>query len=144
MIRQFPNAWNGCIFMIEAVEEDPYKFQIYPPMFVNFTHLLHDEYELHDGPSVDVYKQVGKFLFILAHEKSYRQGYRQTAVVVAIMEIDNFLHNAGQVDGAFQTVDEVVDAADIDLPYEPEETSTYNFVPHVPNTEWDQLWDHIA
>ncbi|KAL2506027.1 putative harbinger transposase-derived nuclease [Abeliophyllum distichum] len=76
-IRRFPNERNGRVFMITALEEDPNitfcEFRIYPPMFVHFTHLLRDEYELQSGQDVDIYEQVGMFLFILAHGKGYRQ-----------------------------------------------------------------------
>ncbi|KAL2475418.1 Uncharacterized protein Adt_36154 [Abeliophyllum distichum] len=76
-IRRFQNARNGRVFMITSLEEDPNiafcEFRIYPPMFVHFTHLLHDEYELQSGQDVDIYEQVGMFLFILAHGKGYRQ-----------------------------------------------------------------------
>ncbi|KAL2470814.1 Uncharacterized protein Adt_38950 [Abeliophyllum distichum] len=69
---------------------------------------------------------------------------RNTAVVVATMPVHNFLRCPGQVDGAFQAVDEVVDAVEIDLPDQPEETAADTFAPGNPNTEWDQLRDHIT
>ncbi|KAL2526330.1 Uncharacterized protein Adt_11384 [Abeliophyllum distichum] len=76
-IRRFPNERNGRVFMITALEEDPNiafcEFRMYSPMFVHFTHLLRDGYELQSGKDVDIYEQVGIFLFILAHGKSYRQ-----------------------------------------------------------------------
>ncbi|KAL2523643.1 Uncharacterized protein Adt_08697 [Abeliophyllum distichum] len=76
-IRRFPNARSGRVFMITALEEDPNiafcEFRMYPPMFVHFTHVLRDEYELQSGQDVDIYEQVGMFLFILAHGKGYRQ-----------------------------------------------------------------------
>ncbi|KAL2503594.1 DDE Tnp4 domain-containing protein [Abeliophyllum distichum] len=306
-IRRFPNARSGRVFMITALEEDPNiafcEFRMYSPMFVHFTHVLRDEYELQSGQDVDIYEQVGMFLFILAHGKGYRQdcieaidgthvktvlpaserlhfiwrkgypsqnvlaacdfnmcftfvlpgttgnvhdirilaraitsadinfsepangkyylvdsgfahrpGYmapykgpdiryhfqefpavpngrhrqfrnpqerfnyyhsslrniierafgvlknrwnildrmphycfrKQTAVVVATMAIHNFLRRAGQADEAFQTVEEVVDACEIDLPDEAEEIAATNFAPHLRSTDWDQLRDHIA
>ncbi|KAL2531722.1 Uncharacterized protein Adt_05073 [Abeliophyllum distichum] len=306
-IRRFPNARNGRVFMITALEEDPNiafcEFQMYSPMFVHFTHLLRDEYELQSGQDVDIYEQVGMFLFILAHGKGYiqdcigaidgthgktilpaserlhfigRKGYpsqnvlaacdfnmcftfvlpgttgnvhdsrilaraihsadinfpepangkyylvdtgfahtlgymasykgldiryhfqefpvepngrhrqfrnpherfnfnhsslrniierafgvlknrwnildrmphycfrKQTTVMVATMAIHNFLRRAGIVDEAFQTVEEVVDAGEIDLPDVADEIAATNFVSHVRSTEWDQLRDHIA
>ncbi|KAL2481715.1 Uncharacterized protein Adt_34681 [Abeliophyllum distichum] len=76
-IRRFPNARNGRVFMITALEEDPNitfcEFRMYPPMFVHFTHLLRNEYELQSGQDIDIYEQVGMFLFILAHGKGYKQ-----------------------------------------------------------------------
>ncbi|KAL2465264.1 putative harbinger transposase-derived nuclease [Abeliophyllum distichum] len=361
-IHMFPNSRNGHVFMIQTLEEDPYiafcEFRMYPSMFVNFTHVLHEEYELLSSHDLDIYEQVGMFLFILVHGKGYRQvrtvfghylqtihhyfnvvlralvrlgakiikpkpnynesptnhrpepsrhpyfqdcigaidgthvkavlpanerlhfidrkgyppqnilaacdfnisftfvlpgttgnvhdsqilaraihspeinfplpatskyylvnsgfahrpGYmapykgadiryhfqefphvsnderrrfrnvqkrvnfnhsslrnvieracgvlkkrwkildrmpnysfrKQTPVVVATMAVHNFLRRAGQVDRAFQAVDEVVDAVEIDFPDEPEETVANTFAPGNPNTEWDQLRDHIA
>ncbi|KAL2532347.1 Uncharacterized protein Adt_05698 [Abeliophyllum distichum] len=306
-IRRFPNVRNGRVFMISALEKDPNiafcEFRMYPPMFVHFTHMLRDDYDLQSGPDVDIYEQVGMFLFILAHGKGYRQdciraidgthvkavlsaserlhfigrkgypsqnvlaacdfnmcftfvlpgttgnvhdssilaraihstdinfpqpangkyylvdsgfahrpGYmapykgpdiryhfqeftpagnsgrrqfrnpqerfnfnhsslrnvierafgvlknrwnildrmpnysfrKQTAVVVATMAIHNFLRRAGQVDRAFETVEEVVDAAEIDLPDEEEEIAATNCAPHVRNIEWDQFRDDIT
>ncbi|KAL2518473.1 Retrotransposon protein [Abeliophyllum distichum] len=49
-----------------------------------------------------------------------------------------------QVNRAFQAVDEVVDAAEIDLLDQLEKTTANTFVPGNLNTEWDQLRDHIA
>ncbi|KAL2497381.1 putative harbinger transposase-derived nuclease [Abeliophyllum distichum] len=76
-IRRFPNVRNGHVFMISALEEDPNiafcEFRMYPPMFVHFTHMLRDDYDLQSRPDVDIYEQVGMFLFILAHDKGYRQ-----------------------------------------------------------------------
>ncbi|KAL2533937.1 Uncharacterized protein Adt_07288 [Abeliophyllum distichum] len=69
---------------------------------------------------------------------------KQTAVVVATMAIHNFLRREGQLDEAFQTVEEVVDAGEIDLPNEEEEIAATNFAPHVRSTEWDQLRDQIT
>ncbi|KAL2490843.1 DDE Tnp4 domain-containing protein [Abeliophyllum distichum] len=198
-IRRFENARSGRVFMITALEEDPNiafcEFRMYPPMFVHFTHILRDEYELQSSQDVDIYEQVGMFLFILAHGKGYRQvrtlfghslqtihhyfgvvlrtvvklgakiikpkpnyndsppdhrpcptrhPYFQTAVVVATMAIHNFLRREGQLDEAFQTVEEVVDAGEIDLPDEEEEIAATNFAPHVRSNEWDQLRDHIT
>ncbi|KAL2475108.1 putative harbinger transposase-derived nuclease [Abeliophyllum distichum] len=60
---------------------------------------------------------------------------KQTAVVVATMAIHNFLRRAGQVDEAFQIVEEVVDAGEIDLPDEAEEIAATNFAPHLRSTE---------
>ncbi|KAL2499724.1 Uncharacterized protein Adt_25274 [Abeliophyllum distichum] len=52
-IRRFPNYRNGRVFMITTLEEDPNiafcEFRMYPPMFVHFTHVLRDEYELQSG-----------------------------------------------------------------------------------------------
>ncbi|KAL2534586.1 Uncharacterized protein Adt_07937 [Abeliophyllum distichum] len=248
-IRRFQNARSGRVFMITALEEDPNiafcDFRMYPPMFVHFTHILCDKYELQSGQDVDIYEQVGMFLFILAHGKGYRQdcigtidgthvkavlpaserlhfigrkGYpsqnvlaasdfntcftfvlpgttgnvhdnrilamaiplqiltsrslptvniilwtqdlhigrdtwrhikgltldiisknfqpnETTAVVVATMAIHNFLRREGQLDEAFQTIEEVVDAGEIDLPDEEEEIAATNFAPHVRSTE---------
>ncbi|KAL2541559.1 putative harbinger transposase-derived nuclease [Abeliophyllum distichum] len=76
-IRRFQNARSGRVFMITALEDDPNiafcEFRMYPPMFVHFTHILRDEYELQSGQDVDIYEQVGMFLFILAYGKGYRQ-----------------------------------------------------------------------
>ncbi|KAL2518599.1 DDE Tnp4 domain-containing protein [Abeliophyllum distichum] len=61
-IRRFPNSRNGHIFMLEALQDDPQiafqEFRMYPPLFVNFTHLLRDEFGLSSGQNVDIYEQV--------------------------------------------------------------------------------------
>ncbi|KAL2517887.1 Uncharacterized protein Adt_14134 [Abeliophyllum distichum] len=67
-----------------------------------------------------------------------------TVFVVETMAVYNFIRRSGQVDEAFQAVDEVVDAAEIDLPDQLEETAADTFAPGNPNREWDQLRDHIA
>ncbi|KAL2466888.1 DDE Tnp4 domain-containing protein [Abeliophyllum distichum] len=62
-IRRFSNARNGHLFMLEALQEDPQiafqEFRMYPSLFVNFTHVLRDEFELSSGRNVDNYEQVG-------------------------------------------------------------------------------------
>ncbi|KAL2480733.1 Uncharacterized protein Adt_33699 [Abeliophyllum distichum] len=68
-IHQFPNARNGSIFIIKALEEDPHIALCEFRIFVNFTHVLCAKYELRSGSDVDIYEQVGMFLFILAHGK---------------------------------------------------------------------------
>ncbi|KAL2474916.1 DDE Tnp4 domain-containing protein [Abeliophyllum distichum] len=76
-IRRFPNAQNGHLFMLEVLQEDPQiafqEFRMYHPLFVNFTHILRDEFGLSSRPNMDIYEQVGMFLCILAHGKGYRQ-----------------------------------------------------------------------
>ncbi|KAL2479420.1 hypothetical protein Adt_32386 [Abeliophyllum distichum] len=63
--------------------------------------------------------------------------------MIAVLEEDPNIAFC-QVDMAFETVEEVVDVAKIDLPDEQEEIAATTFAPHVRNTEWDQLRDHIA
>ncbi|KAL2541386.1 Uncharacterized protein Adt_02364 [Abeliophyllum distichum] len=59
-IRRFQNARSGWVFMITVLEEDPNiafcEFQMYPPIFGHFTHLLRDEYELQSGQDVNIYE----------------------------------------------------------------------------------------
>ncbi|KAL2474426.1 Uncharacterized protein Adt_35162 [Abeliophyllum distichum] len=61
-IRIFLNARNGHIFMLEALQEDPQiafqEFRMYPPLFINFTHLLRDAFGLSSEPNVDIYEQL--------------------------------------------------------------------------------------
>ncbi|KAL2465464.1 hypothetical protein Adt_41315 [Abeliophyllum distichum] len=85
-VRRFENARSGRVFMITALEEDPNiafcEFRMYPPMFVHFTHILRDEYELQTSQDVDIYEQVGMFLCILAHDKGYRQVVKLGAKII--------------------------------------------------------------
>ncbi|KAL2471985.1 Uncharacterized protein Adt_40121 [Abeliophyllum distichum] len=78
-IRRFPNSRNGHIFMLEALQDPQIAFQefrMYPPLFVNCTHLLRDEFGLSSGMNVDIYEQVGMFLCILAHVTKRVFGHR--------------------------------------------------------------------
>ncbi|KAL2460619.1 hypothetical protein Adt_44039 [Abeliophyllum distichum] len=102
-IRRFQNARSGRVFMITALEDDPNiafcEFRMYPPMFVHFTHILRDEYELQNGQDVDIYEQVGMFLFILAHGKGYRQdciGAIDGTHVKAVLPASERLHFIGR------------------------------------------------
>ncbi|KAL2524801.1 Uncharacterized protein Adt_09855 [Abeliophyllum distichum] len=86
-IRRFPNSRNGHIFMLEVLQDDPQiafqEFRMYLPLFVNFTHLLRDEFGLSSGMNVDIYEQVvpanGKYYLIdsgFAHRTGYMAPYK--------------------------------------------------------------------
>lgn len=49
------------------------EFLMYPSMFIHFTHVFHEEYNLNCIADIDVYTHVGKFLCIVYLMKGYFQ-----------------------------------------------------------------------
>lgn len=67
----FPTKRCGHIFMLQNIHVYPQtcfqEFRMYLPMFIHFTHILYEEYDLSSSANIDIYEQVEMFLCILAH-----------------------------------------------------------------------------